>query len=292
MVIGKIQRALSAFLTSLCRILRKHLGGFSWSEKHEQLLSGQSALLRHQIAAKWDQIHRLEEMRATLASLKCELCAHEGDRSSFKEFRTQCMFGGGEILRHQCPECDVIFGSEVMLRLSPQALSQEYEWHYLAFSEGDSTEDELRAFRALQPNRAGRYLNWGAGSWSRSLSILRSEGWDVLGFEPHSSAAPREGVVTSLEHIRHLSFDGIFSNNLLEHLRYPVEDLRQMASLLMPDALMSHATPCFDYRFEFTRFHLFFFLGRARSLLAEKSGLREVSFEEDGNFMNWVVRKP
>ena len=43
---------------------------------------------------------------------------------------------------------------------------------------------------------------------------------------------PKNGVVTKLEHIQHLSFDGIFSNNLLEHLRHPADELRQMASLL------------------------------------------------------------
>ena len=179
-----------------------------------------------------------------------------------------------------------------MMRLSAEALTEEYEWHYHAFDEGDSTEDEIRAFRGLQPESHGRYLNWGAGNWSHSLSRLRHEGWDVLGFEPHSSAMPQDGVVTKLEHIEHLSFDGIFSNNLLEHLRHPVDDLRQMASLLKPGALMSHATPCFDYKFEFTRVHLFFFLGRSREVLAQRAGLDVVSFEEDGNFMNWVLRKP
>jgi len=65
-----------------------------------------------------------------------------------------------------------------------------------------------------------------------------------------------------------------------------------MASLTKAGSLMSHATPCFDYKFEFTRFHLFFFLGRSREVLAKRAGLDVVSFEEDGNFMNWVLRKP
>ena len=34
-----------------------------------------------------------------------------------------------------------------MMRLSSEALTEEYEWHYHAFDEGDSTEDEIRAFR-------------------------------------------------------------------------------------------------------------------------------------------------
>jgi hypothetical protein len=37
---------------------------------------------------------------------------------------------------------------------------------------------------------------------------------------------------------------------------------------------------------------LFFFLGKSREVLAEQAGLEIVSFEEDGNFMNWVLRRP
>ena len=258
----------------------------------ERLREAERVLLRHQISIKWDQIQRIEALHEKPQSLSCKLCGLEAHGSAFTVFLTHFMFGGGEIILHQCTSCVVIFGSDTMMRLSPEALSEEYEWHYLAFDEGDSSEDEIRAFHGLQPESHGRYLNWGAGNWSNSLSRLRREGWDVLGFEPHSSAMPKNGVVTKLEHIQHLSFDGIFSNNLLEHLRHPADELRQMASLLKPGSLMSHATPCFDYKFEFTRFHLFFFLGRSRDILAERAGLEPVSFNEDGNFMNWVLRKP
>jgi hypothetical protein len=54
---------------------------------------------------------------------------------------------------------------------------------------------------------------------------------------------------------------------------------------------MSHATPCFEYRFEFTRFHLFFFLGRSRSLLARQAGLQIQDYQVEGDFMNLVLSK-
>ena len=85
-----------------------------------------------------------------------------------------------------------------------------------------------------------------------------------------------------------MRFHGIFSNNVLEHLRYPIQDLRFLARLLHPGGRMSHATPCFEYLYEYTRFHLFFYLGRSRQLLASESGLRICSFEQDGHFMNAV----
>ena len=291
-MLARVKAKLSSFKHYVFHRLRESLKILPECLTQERLCQAERVVLRHQIHVKWDQIQRLEALHAKPQSISCKLCGFEAQTLAFTEFRAYCMFGGGEIIRHQCPACDVIFGSEIMMRLSPEALSEEYEWHYLAFDEGDSTEDEIRAFRGLRPKSRGRYLNWGAGNWSNSLSRLRHEGWNVLGFEPHAPAMPQDGVVTKLEHIQHLSFDGIFSNNLLEHLQHPVDELRQMASLLKPGSLMSHATPCFDYKFEFTRFHLFFFLGRSREVLAKQAGLEPVSFDEDGNFMNWVLRKP
>ena len=53
---------------------------------------------------------------------------------------------------------------------------------------------------------------------------------------------------------------------------------------------MAHATPCFEYLYEFTRFHLFFFLGRSRELLAKSAGLDLSEFSCDGEFMCAVMR--
>ena len=53
---------------------------------------------------------------------------------------------------------------------------------------------------------------------------------------------------------------------------------------------MSHATPCFEYRFEFTRFHLFFFLGRSRAWIADNANLDIVDYQTDGDFMNLVLQ--
>ncbi len=82
-----------------------------------------------------------------------------------------------------------------------------------------------------------------------------------------------------------MKFDGLYSNNVLEHIRYPVEELKFMAGLLKANARMAHATPCFEYLYEYTRFRLFFYLGKSRDLLAEKAGLQVNSFLQDGEFM-------
>lgn len=247
-------------------------------------------LLRHQISTKWSIIDAGERHHLKSTTLTCPLCDFQGESSRFSTFMSNCIFGGGELLRHQCPECDLIFGAEKMLSVSEAELSQDYEWHYQVFTEGDSTQQEIRAFHALKPEKSGTYLNWGAGAWSKSIESLRQDGWNVYGYEPHGSASSGGPFILSTPaQLQEMCFDGIFSNNVLEHLRYPVRELSSLGKLLKPGGRMSHATPCFDYLYEFTRFHLFFFLGRSRKVLAKKANLHIEDFVVDGEFMNLIL---
>ena len=270
-------------------------------------------LLRHQISTKWDIIDALEHGRVPAAELSCLLCEYRGAADKFGKLVSSCIFGGGELIRHQCPECDVIFGPDKMLRLSEAELSRDYEWHYRVFSEGDSTTQEVRAFHALAPEKNGVYLNWGTGAWSNTIDVLRQDGWNVYGYEPHGSASTSgpssmsdnvygyklqdqastgsPWLISDKEQLSAMRFDGIFSNNVLEHLRYPVRELSMMRDLLKAGGRMSHATPCFEYRYEFTRFHLFFYPGRSRSALAGKAGLRIDDFVSEGEFMNLLLSR-
>lgn len=267
-----------------------HLVGLA--ESARLIRPGAPQELRHQIATRWAMVDDLDRRMPRSDALICPLCGHRasGGAGSFRPLMSYCIFGGGDLLRHVCPACDLVFGPQKVLALSEHALAEEYDWHYRVYTEGDSTDQEVRAFHALNPRRDGVYLNWGAGDWSRTLDVLRAEGWNVMGFEPHpSGATPRPGVITDWQKLGTMRFDGIFSNNVLEHLRYPVRELRAMAELLASGGRLSHATPCFAYRYEFTRFHIFFYPGRSRDLLARQAGLVPVSFTEDGDFMNMVL---
>jgi len=252
--------------------------------------SSQKQLLRHQIGTKWDMVDWLEQRQLVKNVMSCPLCCYQGELGEFGKITADCIFEGGVLIRHQCPECDVIFGPKKMMDLTEASLSKDYEWHYKIFSEGDSTEQEVRAFHNLKPKKDGVYLNWGAGAWSKTIDLLRQQGWNVYGYEPHSSAS-RNGqyIISSKEKLLTMKFDGIFSNNVLEHLRYPVRELSEMSLLLDTGGTMSHATPCFEYLYEYTRFHLFFFLGRSRSVLAAKAGLKTEDYVVDGEFMNIIL---
>jgi SAM-dependent methyltransferase len=246
-------------------------------------------LVKNQIRVQWRLLDGVAAAVPPPASLHCDICGFAGGASVFRVLESQCMFGGGRLVRHECPACDSIFGPHKMMALKPEELSQEYEMHYRVYPEGDSTPEEIRAFHALAPDRGKRYLNFGAGAWSRSVDELRAQGWEVYAYEPHAAATRGEHVIRSEAHLTSISFDGIFSNNVLEHFRDPVAELRKMRTLLRPGGRMSHATPCFAYLYEFTRFHLFFFPGRSLSALAAAAGLHVDEFTVDGQFMNAVL---
>jgi hypothetical protein len=256
----------------------------------DTIAASHKELLRHQIANRWSVVDAVERATAVASDYRtCPLCETTGKAETFKPYVTNCIFGGGLLKRYQCPACDVIFGPDKMFELSPAELSQDYEWHYKVYEEGDSTEAELRAFHSLNPRRDGVYLNYGAGSWSRTVPLLREQGWNVFAYEPHGSAATDgEWLISSEAQMQHNQFDGIFSNNVLEHFRQPANDLHRMLAWLKPGAQMAHATPCFEYLFEYTRFHLFFFPGRSREVLARRAGLKIESFEVYGMFLNAV----
>lgn len=147
-------------------------------------------LLRDGVRQYWRAMDRTAKHISEGLTLVCALCGHESQFENFEVFASRCAFGGGELIRHRCPSCGVIFGPAKMLALSDGELADEYEAHYRAYIEGDSTTAELRAFYALNPVPSGRYLNFGSGKWSETTELLRRQGWDVWSFEPHQAATP------------------------------------------------------------------------------------------------------
>ncbi len=219
--------------------------------------------------------------------LTCVVCGHAARRDGYEVRVDSCVFGGGQLERYVCPTCDCVFGPQKYLDLGEAFVSRDYQVLYSRYSEADSTERELRAFRALQPERAGRYLDWGAGGgWNHTLQTLRGEGWDVVGYEPNAGGA--DPVHSPLSGA---GYDGLFSNNVIEHFRDPITQFQQFHWLLKPGGKMAHASPCYDYCYAFTRFHSVFLLGRSPFVLAERTGFAVVDSERDGEYINYVFQR-
>lgn len=219
---------------------------------------------------------RLGEQDDRIKEKRCPLCAQTSLQHRWTKRVSYCQFGGGRLTRWQCPNCDLIFGDQKMLALSASDLSWEYRLHYRCYQEADNTDIELRTFYTLNPKPGKRYLNWGAGAWSKTITILRGLGFEVWGYDPYVSGASDRDQYHYINDISELSlqrFDGVFSNNVIEHATDPVAFLVATARLLQPGGRLAHASPCWEYSFEYTRFHLFFFPGRCRDFLFRQAGL-------------------
>jgi len=238
----------------------------------------------------WTAIDKSYDGTRDAARVRCIVCAHEASVDALEAFTDRCTFGGGVLKRFKCSRCDCIFGPMKYLELSDELVALDYQLLYSTYSEGDSTASELRTFASLEPRRDGLYLDWGSGgAWSRTVRSLRDQGWDVWGYEPGIEQTGNFVVKTRAE--VSARFDGIFSNNVIEHFRRPVEQFVDFASILKPGGTMAHSSPCYEYRYSFSRFHTLFLLGRSPYVLAERTGFKVRKTERDGEYINFVFER-
>lgn len=254
-------------------------------------ISSYPDLVQYTMKAHWRTIDLIEQANGIRKPMFCPLCGQKAFDKKFEELVSYCIFQGGKLLRHKCPNCDVIFGPHKMLTLDDEMLQLEYKLLYSIYSEGNSTESVIRTFHLLNPTPNGIYLDYGCGGgWSEAIHELRMNGWNIYGYEPSvSSSSPY--IFSNLEELPTMQFDGILTHNVLEHLFDPIAVTRKLGKLLADDGRLIHATPCFEYLYEFSRFHLYFFTGRSPEVLAKKSNLQIDRWERDGEFIGCVLKK-
>lgn len=248
------------------------------------------ALRDFTVKSFWATLDQVYAVTLPQRTIECIVCGHRDRHDGFETIVDECMFGGGRLERYHCPDCECVFGPQKFLDLPEALCTADYRLLYDHYAEANSVEQEVRTFRSLGLETGQRALNWGCGAWSETIQQLRGDGQDVWGFEPHAPTSD-PFVVNDLGYVRE-GLDGIFSNNVIEHLRQPVEQLREMASLLRPGGVMAHSTPCYEYRYGFTRFHTLFLLGNSPHRLAERAGLEVVREERSGEYGNVVFRRP
>jgi len=261
--------------------LRQHIHSVQeWQSAHDKEIQHQH--IRALIQQRWEIYGSLDSARFDNCDFPCPICGQSINSSRATKYETECIFLGGRLIRYGCDHCGVITGPLKMYALGQEEFDLDYVQHYTVFSEGDTTEFEKLAFFQMQPEKSKIYLNYGCGTWSRSLEELRSEGWNVYGYEPYAEAASAPHILTSEEVVKSMRFDGIFSNNVLEHYRNPLDVLKFQKSLLKDaSSIMVHATPCYEYLYEYTRFHVNFYLGNSIHVLCRQAGLEAFGRHED-----------
>ena len=240
----------------------------------KQIKDSCETLFRNDIRCRWQVVDALDGLLFPPSiPVKCLICGHEAPKSTYETRVSECIFGGGRLERFVCPDCGCIFGPLKMLSLSQDQLGDEYGQSYSVYKESEVDFLERAAFEALQPVKGRVCLNYGAGAWNKTTKHLREEGYEVYDYEPYAPVDVNPWIIRSRNELFKRRFDGIFSNSVIEHLRNPVEDLRSMKMLLRDGGKMVHGTGCYEYAYEYTRFHLFFPVGRSLQVLAEAAGL-------------------
>ena len=196
----------------------------------------------------------------------CTICAGPLDKA---EIIIRSIFSKQMIVRHKCTQCGAIIGPMDMIALSFEDIRAKYRESYTHHGEADSTTLELEAFHALQPEKGKRYLNYGAGAWSHSVSRLRSEGYDVIGYEPFAEC--KASIISTLP--PDARFDGIYSSEVIEHFQQPIDEFLFMKSLLCPGGRMAHRSTGFEWLVQHTEYHLVFYLGQSVEALCKRTGL-------------------
>jgi len=255
-----------------------------------------SRIIRNSITCRWqieDALSR--QFYHPDDELECPVCKRKALRKELEKKKSFCVFGGGVLERYRCPGCGGIYGPSKMLDLNQDQLGEEYRQSYSVYSETNCTKWEKEAFFAMQPVRGKKYLNYGGGAWNQTTQELRKEGFDVYTYEPFAPVTVYPWILTSKDQLSSLQFDGIFSNDLVEHLRDPIAEFKFMGSLLVPAGIMSHATSCYEYAFEYTRFHIFFFTGDSLAHLCKATGfdyqLSERIYPESSSLRYCLFRK-
>ena len=247
-------------------------------------------MIDHFSDAFWRAIDSAYDSSLPHRQLQCIVCDHLAPRDAFELRIDRCMFGGGKLERYRCPKCECIFGPQKYLDLDESFVGRDYQLLYLHYKEADSTLSEIRTFNSLRPVPDGLYLDWGSGGgWSQTVTRLRSNNWNVWGYEPGAEAAT-DFVVNRRDAIS-ARFDGIFSNNVIEHFRNPVAQFGDFHSLLKVGGTMAHSSPCYEYAYAYSRFHTVFLVGRSPYVLAERTGFKVLDRIQEGEYINYLFER-
>lgn len=212
-----------------------------------------------------------------LTALECPLCHQNHALNEYNILKANDLFHAGELVRYQCPSCDVIFGDLRFLNLSQGEIDQDYKDLYSYYKEGDTSQYILSTVAALKLKPGKSYLDYACGKWNSHIPQLQAQGFNIRGYDRYVLDYPLEPDE---------KFDVVICNNYIEHVINPIEDVKLMVDRVAPGGVLILVSPCFDYVIDFTHYHTFFFVGRAIQQLEKQLGIKlvktqHIKFEKD-----------
>ena len=211
----------------------------------------------------------------------CDTCDTAINLHTAEQKQANCFITGLTLSRVVCPNCGLIFGPVALIQCGPEKIARLYQILYSFHNEGDTVLPQEKTFYLMNPSQQGVYLNYACGSWQTGIDRLLNAGWNVVGYEPYLPYQHAR-IATQLDALEQPLFDGIFTHNFLEHPLSIRASFKQFHQLLKADGLMAHSTPCYNYIFEESPFHLYFFTGRSIEALCEQTGFEQLQcFRQD-----------
>jgi hypothetical protein len=214
--------------------------------------------------------------RPISGSHRCRFCGFSNHLSPASTLTAKCLFSDLDLIRYACERCGGIYGPIQLIECRPRELGRLYKYLYKFYREGLSTPYQEKTFYLMNPSSRGEYLNYACGDWSEGLQRLRLLNWHVDGYEPFQK--PGTENILSIDTLDHCKqYDGLMSHNYVEHVQDPKEFFLQCRSFMKRGGRMAHSSACFEYLYEVSPFHLFFYCGKSVELLCERTGFKIAS---------------
>tara|TARA_Y100000389_G_scaffold199441_1_gene237833 strand:+ start:2033 stop:2797 length:765 start_codon:yes stop_codon:yes gene_type:complete len=218
-----------------------------------------------------------------ITQLTCKVCDYCENIKKYKKLIAKDNFGAGQLIRYKCPNCGVIFGDLRFLNLSKDEINKDYQDHYSFHSEGDTSITIIKMFQLLNLQKNISYLDYACGESKKSLEFLNNKGYNVYGYDKYV----KSNYKNFLTNIDNKKFDIIYSNNFIEHIIDPIENLTHILEHLNSDGKLILLSPCwsFAYCYEWTHYHTFFFSEKSLDILCKKLNIEQIASHKVNNMI-------
>jgi SAM-dependent methyltransferase len=168
-------------------------------------------------------------------------------------------------------------------------ISNDYKDLYSFYSEGDTSNFILESLNKINLGKDKSYLDFACGKDNRTLNLLNKNGYDVYGYD----------LYTNMDHPKFIKntfkVDVVYTNNYIEHLIDPFNDLKKVIDLLKDDGKLVIISQCWEYCIDITHYHTFYFLGKSLNYLCNELNINEIYsdkiFFTDNEDNEWSIIK-
>lgn len=228
---------------------------------------------KNRLIDRWKNINININLKDKNTEICCYICDFNININSCKIYKDNDIFEAGELIRYQCPNCDVIFGDLRFLNMEMDEISKDYEDLYSYYEEGDTSKYILDVLNILNLGKEKKYLDYACGKKETTLNLLNNNGYNTYGFDNYVKMEHPKFLSTINQNIK---YDVVYSSNFIEHVINPIDDLNKLINLLNINGKLVMISSCWEYCYSFTHYHTFFFIGKSIKYLCDKLKIKEI----------------